>query len=62
MHAPPYPALIKNILLKAWCGGPYLSALRKQKQADLCIRGQPVYTVSSRPARDTEWDPVLKLK
>jgi len=44
-----------------WCHTPLIPALRRQRQVELCeFEASLLYKASSRTARATQTDPVLK--
>jgi hypothetical protein len=56
--------LLNNIVLARWWRPmPIISALKRQRQEDLCeFKDSLVYRSSSRLARTTQKDPVSKIK
>jgi hypothetical protein len=54
---------LKKISSLVWCPVPLTSALRRQRQTDLCeFQASVVYTVSFRPTRVVHRDPLKRKK
>ena len=56
------PLFKKSRRGRAWWSTPLIPALRRQRQADFWVRGQPGNKVNSRTSRAIQWNPVSKNK